>query len=319
MTDLSAQLSATSRPLRTSAVLNRAEIVLIALLFGTGVLCLVVSAVKSQAVAWSGFGLGYAACAGLFAVGLFIRLKKDQPNIAHLAIGNSLYLGFTATATLLIYLRFPVVGPLLDDHLIAFDRRFGYVWPDVVQWMAGYPVLGQALHYVYMSSLAQLFVLVTVLALSGRVLQLHRALLAGCVSLLLTTLVWWIAPSVGPAAFFEIPLETAEAINLFTDMQYGAYLRELVANGLPEIAPHHIVGTIAFPSFHTVMALLVVWYFRGTALFWPALLLNSAMVPAIMVHGGHYLTDMFGGVLTFAIAAIIAAKVLDGSAASQEG
>ncbi|MGI9368651.1 MAG: phosphatase PAP2 family protein, partial [Ruegeria sp.] len=95
-------------------------------------------------------------------------------------------------------------------------------------------------------------------------------------------------------------------INLFTDMMYGALLRDLAANGVPVITPSIIIGTIAFPSFHTVMAVLVVWYLRGTSLFLPALLINVMMAPAILVHGGHYLTDMVGGVATFAVSAWLA-------------
>jgi membrane-associated phospholipid phosphatase len=45
-------------------------------------------------------------------------------------------------------------------------------------------------------------------------------------------------------------------------------------------------------------------------LFLPTLVLNAAMIPAILVHGGHHLVDLIGGAATFAIAYALAARVL---------
>ncbi|MEX0364675.1 MAG: phosphatase PAP2 family protein [Ruegeria sp.] len=309
MTELSVQPNVTSPARGGRIVLNRNERILIGLLAGATVLCVALAALKGQAVAWGAFGLTLVPSLGLFAAGQYIRMKKNQPNLAHLAIANSLYLGFTGATTLLIYLRFPVTVALFDQQLERVDAALGYSWPDFVQTVATYPEIARILAVVYHSSLPQLFVLIAVLALTGRIGQLHRALLAGSLGLLLTTLIWWLAPSIGPSAFFSIPAETAEAMNLVTNMQYGAYLRQLVDHGLPVISPTDIVGTIAFPSYHTVMALLMIWYLRGTVLFLPALALNLAMVPAILSHGGHYLTDMAGGIATFAIAAWLAGKL----------
>ncbi len=283
--------------------LDRIEVILIGMLAGVTLTCILLAIAKEQAVAWSAFGWSLSPSLGLFAVGLYIRTKLKHPNIAHFAIAVSLYIGFSGMAALLIYLRFPIHGPLMDSQLEAIDAHFGYFWPDFVSATAAYSFAARMLGIIYKTSLAQIFILIAFLALSGRILNLHRALLAGSISLLLTTVIWSISPSIGPAAFHVIPMETAESINLFTDAKYGALLRNLVDNGVPVITPSVIVGTIAFPSFHTVMAGLVVWYLRGTPLFLPALLVNLLMLPAILVHGGHYLTDVAGGFATFAISA----------------
>ncbi|MEX0320419.1 MAG: phosphatase PAP2 family protein [Ruegeria sp.] len=309
MTEVSVQPNVTSPAQGGRIVFDRNERVLLGLLACMVILCVGLSVLKEQAVAWGAFGLSVFPAMGLLAAGIYIRRKKNQPNLAHLAIGNSLYLGFTGAATVLIYLRFPVTTGLFDQQLMRMDSALGYSWPDFVETVATYPEFARILGLVYHSSLPQLFALIAFLALTGRILKLHRALLAGSLGLLLTTLIWWLAPSIGPSAFHNIPTETAEAMNLVTNMQYGAYLRQLLDHGLPVISPNDIVGTIAFPSYHTVMALLMIWYLRGTVLFLPALALNLAMVPAILSHGGHYLTDMAGGIATFAIAAWLAGKL----------
>lgn len=289
-------------------VLNRPELILIATLIGSVLLCLILSAVKSQPIAWPGFVLSLLPTLGLLLAGIYIRLFKNQPKIAQLAIANSLFLGFMGISALLIYLRFPIGTLSLDQRLIEIDGLVGYTWPGIVETVASYPPVAYALRYVYHSSLPQLFVMIGFLALTGRSAALNRAMLAGSFGLLLTTFIWWLAPSVGPSVFYTLPDGLEDRIGLVTNSTYSGILRDLAANGLAIIAPDDIVGTIAFPSFHTVMLLLVVWYLRGTVLFLPALFLNIAMVPAILSHGGHHLTDVFGGIAVFAAAAWLAAQ-----------
>lgn len=288
--------------------LSRPELVLSGLLVLTVGLCFALSLLKSQPVAWRGFGLGLAPTVGLFAVGLYIRQFKNQPRIAQLAIANSLFLGFMGVTALLIYLRFPIADLAFDRWLMHADAAMGYSWPGIVKAIAAYPELAYVLRYVYLSSLPQLFVMVAFLALSGRRDTLNQALLAGTLSLLLTTLIWWIAPSVEPSAFHTLPDGLDASMGLVTNSAYADILRTLADQGLAVIRPSDIVGTIAFPSYHTVMSLLVVWFLRRTPLFVPALLLNIAMIPAILSHGGHHLTDMAGGIGAFAIAAWIATR-----------
>lgn len=289
-----------------SGCLTRPEIVLAGLLVLIVVVCIALSVVKSQAVHWAGFGLGLIPTFGLFAAGIYIRRFKNQPRIAQLAIANSLFLGFMAITALLIYLRFPIAELTLDKWLIRTDAAIGYSWPEFVGNVAAYPEIGYLLRFVYLSSLPQLFVMVTYLALSGKCSTLDRALMAGALSLLFTTMIWWIAPSVGPSAFTDLSHGLESKIELVTNSNYAEILRNLSAQGLAVIRPSDIVGTIAFPSYHTVMSLLVVWYLRRTALFFPALVINILMIPAILSHGGHHLLDVAGGVATFALAAWLA-------------
>ena len=63
-------------------------------------------------------------------------------------------------------------------------------------------------------------------------------------------------------------------------------------------------GLTAFPSFHTIMALLFAFAFRGTFLRWPAFALGALTIFATPVMGGHYFVDLLGGVAVFAITAL---------------
>ena len=83
----------------------------------------------------------------------------------------------------------------------------------------------------------------------------------------------------------------------------------LAEQGAPLIHPGMIMGTIAFPSYHTVMMLVVLWYAWNTPAFWPAVLVNLGMVPAILGHVGHHLVDVLAAPLPFALAVLLANRL----------
>jgi len=63
-------------------------------------------------------------------------------------------------------------------------------------------------------------------------------------------------------------------------------------------------GIVTMPSYHTVMAVLFTYAFRGTGLIGYAIAaLNMIMLLSIPPIGGHYLVDMLAGG-TLALAAI---------------
>jgi hypothetical protein len=134
----------------------------------------------------------------------------------------------------------------------------------------------------------------------ARDLVLHRLLMVGIVTLVVTVAIWWVWPSVGPSAFQTIPEPILAATGLYYDDTYGAYLKHLVEIGPSRISPEVITGVVAFPSYHMVMACMVVWFSRATALFLPAIAANLAMIPATLSHGGHHLIDLVAGVVVFA-------------------
>jgi len=288
---------------------HRPEWLLVCLTIAVGLASVVLSYVKDQPVAWGAFAVSFVPAFGLLLVGLYLRGPKAAPRLSQLAIANAIYIGFSGVIAILIYLRFPISTPLIDTQLAQMDAWLGFNWEGFVTWLAQYPAFGSFLAPVYLSSLPQLFVVICFLALAGHATRLNQALITGILSLCFTVGFWWVWPSVGPSAYITIPAETANAIGLFHGPEVGAKLARLVSEGTPLIHPGDIMGTIAFPSDHTVMMLVVVWFLRGLWLFWPALVINALMVPAILSHGGHYLVDVLGGLLAFTLAAIIAAWI----------
>ncbi|MBS3980714.1 MAG: phosphatase PAP2 family protein [Rhodobacteraceae bacterium] len=190
------------------------------------------------------------------------------------------------------------------------DAALGYHWPGLIAWLADHPALAQALGYVYHSSLAQILLTIILLAALSRTLDLHRFLLVGIVTLILAVAIWWTVPSIGPSAFQQIPEAHRLATGLYYSPAYGELLRSLVEVGPRQISPEVVTGVVAFPSYHMIMALMVVWFTRGTLAFLPAALVNTAMIPATLSHGGHHLVDLFGGLAVFALGVWIANRLI---------
>lgn len=277
---------------------------------GIGLVAATLTLVLQREVNWPPFLAGYGATLGLAAIGAYVRQVKDAPRIALALVGAAIFAGFTAVSTVFIFALFPLPHALIDPILIRLDGALGYHWPGLVAWLAEYPTLAKGLGWVYHSSLVQMFLTILLLSALAREAVLHRFLLAGIVTLILAVAIWWIAPSVGPSAFQSIPEADRLATGLYFSPAYGEYLLQLVHVGPPRISPEVVTGVVAFPSYHMIMALLVVWFTRGTLAFVPAALVNAAMVPATLSHGGHHLIDLIGGLAVFALGVWIANRLI---------
>jgi len=97
------------------------------------------------------------------------------------------------------------------------------------------------------------------------------------------------------------------SLHLVGGEEYVRLLRRRDRENIPVITPTNIKGIVAFPSFHTVMALVCIfyaWSFRFLKYIF--LILNVLVIFAVPLHGGHHLVDIFGAVIFTAIALVIA-------------
>ena len=279
--------------------LLRAERQMLAAIAMVGLLAVALAVILGRQVNWPPFVIGYLATLGLAAIGGYIRQVKAAPRIAMALVGMSIFAGFTAVSTVFIFALFPLTNPLVDASLIRIDAAIGYHWPSFVGWLADFPAFAHLLGLLYHTSLLQISLTIILLAAMARELALHRFLAVGISTLTLAIAIWWVFPSVGPSALQTIPEADLLATGLYFNPGYGEYLVKLVEVGPTRITPEEITGVVAFPSYHMVMACMVVWFTRGTMAFGPALIANGAMVPATLTHGGHHFIDILGGLTVF--------------------
>ncbi len=287
-----------------------AEWVLLAMVLALGAACLALITIAGRVVEWSGFLTGILASFGIIAVGAYARMRSGAHRLGTSAVGIGLFMGFTAFVTLFIYALFPLPRPMIDQQLIALDARLGYDWTAFIGFLATWPLIGQALGLLYVSSLGQIIFVIILLGFTRREVQLQRFLLVGMLTMILAISIWWLWPSVGPSAWMQPDPAAAARIGLIYTPQYGEVLLGLVQSGPPVIRASEVMGMVAFPSYHIVMAWMVAWYGFRTPFFLPLLLASLLMIPATLSHGAHHMVDLIAGSLIFLICAGLAAKLL---------
>ena len=183
------------------------------------------------------------------------------------------------------------------------DAALGFNWVRFMTFVSDHPWFGTLTRYVYLSSMPQLIIVILVLGFARQKEALHRFLLTGLIAALITIGFWGLMPSSGPAAFEVLPDAVLANMPTVVGPAYGNELNRLASEGVTYITPKEVLGLIAFPSFHTVMACLSVWFMARFKYVLPFFIaLNLVMIPAILIHGGHHLVDLIGGLATFAIA-----------------
>ncbi len=281
--------------------IHRAEGILLAMLCALFLACYVSAGQRHQAVEWSSFAPAIAICFALIGIGFYLRVVKNAPRLGLGVVGFGIFMAFTGTVSILAFTVFPFIHRRVDLQLMDLDAKVGFVWLEFVEKIANVPNLGWALRMVYETSLFQMMFVILLMAFLNRPTEMHRFLLTAIIAMMVTLTIWWEWPSVGPPGYVTIPQDLAIRSSLMADHAVGAMLVGWANEGASIITPDIVTGTVSFPSYHLIMALLVVWFTRRTVFFAPILVLNTIMIPATILHGGHHLIDLLGGVLTFGL------------------
>jgi hypothetical protein len=280
-------------------LLSLAECALVSFIFAISLLCMLYVKVRHQAVDWRDFLPDISVALELILVGIFIRKSKYLPRLATCIIAFGLTVCFLVACGILTMTILPFANPMVVRELLLADAAIGFSWVDSVNYLAGFPRFGIALHFVYLSILPQVAFVIVLLAFLRRDLQLHRFLTVFFLSMTATSAVWWLFPSVGPAAYGMVTEAVQQKILLVANAEYGAKMWRYATQGNLIISKSEMAGVIAFPSMHIVMTCMAVWFSWRTWAFVPLLGLNLAMPVATVLQGGHHVMDIFGGILVF--------------------
>ncbi|WHA39931.1 phosphatase PAP2 family protein [Agrobacterium larrymoorei] len=275
---------------------------------------------KGVQVDFIGYGFSMMTGVALLLMGQLYRGLKRSPNLATALISAGLFILFSISASGFNYMFLPVQYATIDHALMQVDAWVGYEWSSFVSWAAMYPLIGKALFIVYATSLPQLLAIVITLGFTGKSRKLHHFLVTGILGALASIAVWIFFPTHGAKAYQDLPVWVMQAIPLAVDPAYGQDLIRLGREGVSYLSPSNVLGLIGFPSFHIFMAAMSVWFVpRYTFAIVAAWGLNLLMVPATLVQGGHHLSDVFGGLILFAIICPLSSKLLDWMARVEEG
>ena len=274
----------------------------------------VIAESRGVRIDYASFAGRYLVAAALVGLAAFYRFRDRTPAISLTLASCAMFVLFTNGGAALNYLLIRPGSVTIDPMLMRADAALGFDWASFAGQVSQTGWFAQMLGWVYQSSLVQLGAMILVLGLSGRQVALHRFMLSGILCSCFTLLIWSLAPSFGPSPYVMLAPDVEAQLGRIVDPAYAGQLLALLRNGAGTIDADRLIGLIAFPSMHTVMAAMAVCYARRTALFWPLAALNLLMIPAILVHGGHHLVDVLGGLALFALVWLWVRRLVPGDA-----
>jgi len=265
------------------------------------ILLVLVAALVAVDLAWGlvgGFAVEVSAYTriallslALVAGGMFYSTRRKEPRLAAMLFGASFLCVFSAAASLLNYFLLTFHGPRIDMALAAADLWLGFDWVRMMTAVAGYPRFNGMLFYVYNSVLPQIALMVVLLGWLGNAEKIYRFCITVAASALTCIAIWSAVPSFGAISVY--PADAFAHMTLALDSHYAAELMRMLEQGPGLITPTDTKGLIGFPSYHAVLALLVIWYARVFGRFvWLFGALNILVLVATPIQGGHHLVDV---------------------------
>jgi len=234
------------------------------------------------------------------------RVRREAGISATFSVAAFLIV-FSAATSLMSYLLVTITGPRIDAGLAAADAALGFHWPAMMAWAADHPLVNALLGLAYVSAMPQILILLLLLGFRADLKGLYGLALALSLGAFLTLAVWTWHPSFGAFSVFTLPAPVASKLGLVLGMDYGQDLVAMLKNGPGFISPKELRGIVGFPSYHTLEALVLVWYARRLPyLRWWVAALNAVVLLAVPVQGGHHLVDMLGGVAVTLLAIALA-------------
>lgn len=203
--------------------------------------------------------------------------------------------------------------PYFDGPLLHFDRSIGYDWRAYVAYAADHPLLAASMRAAYKTILWQPIFVIVALISTNRGGDLIAYLIAAFIALIACISIFAFLPVttawVFTGAVNEVGLKTLVLAG--TDHGWVHQLLELRA-GRGRVVPWNVdSGIVGFPSFHAAAAILNCFAMRRARnLKYCFLALNALMLAATPLFGGHYLADIFAGILIAAASIYLAAKIL---------
>jgi hypothetical protein len=216
--------------------------------------------------------------------------QRQMPEAARFTTALVQAVAFAHVGTIFTYLLmaaspFPMADPLFERA----DLALGFDWLAWFQWIEHHPTIRIVLALAYDSMIPQVFALVALFSFADP-RRVDELLVAGALAIIIIFPFVYLLPSIG--AFAPHGITGADWENDIIAMRSHTTLI---------ISP--TAGIVTFPSYHTVLGVLLVNTVRGQRwLFGPLLVLNALMIASVMNTGGHYLVDMLSGIAVGAVA-----------------
>jgi len=262
--------------------------------------------------------IGYVGLYAGFAHANANSPKRRDPQVMFVLGACAQIVLTTAVMAPMTYVAAAIDLPMQDATLLAIDRAMGLDWAGYVRFIDAHAMLASLLNCGYTMISWPLFAIPVFLAAARRYQRIEEFTFAFIAALAATTLISALVPAIGVYQQIGLDPDTLKHINP------GAYLEQLHdlpptrAGALRHLDLLGLSGIVTFPSFHAASGVLYVWAVWPIRWLRPlVLLINSAMLAATPLNGGHYFIDVIAGAAV-ALLAIMAARRIGQAIARQQ-
>lgn len=231
-----------------------------------------------------------AVLVGVWIVGIFVSV----PRISDRALATLIVATFSFPGLFGQYAALSLNRPWADPMLAAMDRALGIQMPDLVAWTTQHPQLQLILVVAYGSFLPQVFLCPFLFACVSSRERLWTYVLSYQVA-------WTVALvclAIWPAQCAFVFLHYTQDPHL---IGADVLIPDLVSarmHTLGTIAIGETNGLITFPSFHTMIGMLMIW--TAVERQWLGVFfipVNVGLIAGTLFLGPHYAVDVFASLL----------------------
>lgn len=195
------------------------------------------------------------------------------------------------------YLFASATLPLQDSLFYQADLALGFDFKEAVIHINQYPLICEIFMFLYESEIYHMLLIALILSISKPeyIIEFCKLYFA---ALAITIFIALILPAIGPYEFLNINPDTLPNIGENKGRDHIEIVTQLRSQNGYTLYIFEAVGLVSFPSFHTILAMLVTYALRGIKpLFWFMVLINGTVIIATIPMGGHYLSDVIGGII----------------------
>lgn len=252
-----------------------------------------------------------AVIAGLFVAAAPIgRRYEFSPATRHFAVEVYILVLFGAVGFIFSYLAIENGWAIRDDWFATIDRKLGFDWQRYTAFVLDKDWLRMASLVLYLLTPPLVGLALLRACRSGRFDQASEIVATVILCGILCVLVSGILPSAGGSGFFVADAGFYGDRVVVFDSEYKRTFFELRDGAGMEVFLLRPAALIAFPSYHAALCLLVILAFSGSGpLGWTVLALNLGTLLSLPVQGGHYLSDVLGGLLVGAAAVWVVRRI----------
>ena len=189
---------------------------------------------------------------------------------------------------------------LADRRLASLDAAVGFDTGNLVNLVHRHPALDTMSAVIYtpmlLSAVSAALIIPPLLL---RAEATRRYVFAVIVGVTLTTLLYVVAPAIGPWT-----VESFAPSKVQHDL--ADYILRIRLPG-PVVVDPAVTGIISFPSFHCTFAVLTAYALGSSArsLRWPAWILSGLVCVSTLTTGWHYGVDVAGGILVAVVSLMV--------------